>query len=83
MQQAHVHITHWCDPRQTAATLIIWPLDDGATRHAELRGRLSLTIEVGAATVSLKPTADEARALIAALQAALDNPALPTLAEAA
>ena len=79
---AHVDVSHWCDPSQRAATLIIWPLDDGGARHAELRGRLTLAIDTGAASVSLKPTAAEARALIAALQHALDNPAR-VLAEAA
>lgn len=79
MQQAYVPISHWLDPSQTAATIIIWPLDSSAERHAELRGRLTLAIDCGAASVSLKPTAEEARALIAALQHALDNPAEPEI----
>lgn len=83
MKQTSVRISHWLEPSETAANLTIWPLDDGATLYAELRGRLALTIYVGAATVHLKPTADEARALIAALQDALDHPAPQTLAEAA
>lgn len=83
MQQTYVRVSHWLEPSETAAELIIWPLDAGAPRHEELRGRLALTIEIGAATVHLEPTAAEARALIAALQDALDHPAPQTLAEAA
>lgn len=81
--QTYVTVSHWLRPYETAAELIVWPLDDGATRHEELRGRLALTIEIGAATVHLMPTAAEARALIAVLQDALDHPAPQTLAEAA
>ena len=83
MQQTYAHISHWCKPEQEAAKLIIWPLGDSAERHPELRDRLSITLEVGVANVHLKPTAAEARALIAALQDALDHPAPQTLAEAA
>lgn len=82
MKQTEVQISNWCAPNKRAATVAIWPLDDGALRHAELRGRLSISIETGCATLQLRPTADEARALIAALQSALANPA-PALAEAA
>jgi hypothetical protein len=69
-QQRNLTFTNWTNGKPVA-DITVWPLSEGASRHAELHGRLTVSIYTGVCNVSLKPTADEARALIAALQWAL------------
>lgn len=70
-QQRTAQVSHWLYPTERAAEITVWPLSDGATLHEELMGRLSVSIDCGVASVSLRPTAAEARAIIEALQWAL------------
>lgn len=67
-----VHISHWCNPSEDAATIRVRQLGDNSIEHPQLADRITLCIDVGyATTVHLRPTAAEARDLIAALQWAL------------
>lgn len=70
-------VSHWLHPNEIAADITVWPLSSGTTRHAELRGRVILSINCGPACVHLRPTADEVRAIIEALQWALTADEVP------
>ena len=72
----NVTITHWIN-NKPIAELTVWPVGDGKDRHAELDGRMTVSIYTGTCNVSLKPTADEARKLIDALQWALESEKVP------
>lgn len=67
-----VTFSHWTEPTQTSAEITTFALDTGADRHRMLSGRMCLAISAGVATVHLRPTAAEARALIAAIEWALE-----------
>lgn len=69
--QRYVSISNWVGPKETAATLAIWPVSDGANRHPELEGRVSITIDSGCASMSIRPTRAEVMSLIETLQWAL------------
>ena len=64
-------------PSEPAAEVTAFPLSTGADRHPELQNRLSLSIDCGAATVHLRPTAAEARALIEMLEWAIHASEVP------
>lgn len=79
--QRSVSISSWTAPAEQAADFTVWPAHDrsgaGWKAEAGLNGRLSLAIFIGVASVSLRPTVDEARALIEALEWALANSEVP------
>ena len=80
-QQRSINVSHWlggpADFGNDGTDITVWPLGEGANRHAELADRLSIAMHTGNASLSLKPTAAEARALIAALQWALEPEEVP------
>ena len=68
----NVSVSHWIDGTPITE-LTIWPLGEGASRHAKLADRLTVALYTGASNVSLKPTSAEARKLIEALEWALQG----------
>lgn len=73
--QHSVAISQWTRPGEQAADITVWPAHerDDPQVSRDMRGRLSIAIYSGASCTSLRPTAAEARALIDALQWALDQ----------
>jgi hypothetical protein len=72
VSQRTCRVSHWPEPDQTACEITVWPVYDAAsTTYPELIGRASIALNIGAASVSLRPTADEAREIIRALEWAL------------
>jgi hypothetical protein len=69
--QRHVTVSKWLAPKEPAATLAIWPVSDGADLHAELEGRVSISIDSGCASMSIRPTRAEVMCLIETLHWAL------------
>jgi hypothetical protein len=74
--QRSVNITHWISG-ENVASVTVWPFGEGRDRHPELAERMTVALYTGACNVSLKPTAAEARALIEALQWALQAAEVP------
>jgi ribonuclease HI len=77
-EQRAACITHWLEPERTAATVSVWRTGYGGDRYCALRDRATISVDLGAATVHLRPTAAELRALIAALEWALEPEAVAT-----
>lgn len=70
--QRTCRVSNWTAPNETACEIIVWPVHGAAsTTYPELIGRASIALNIGAASVSLRPTADEAREIIRALEWAL------------
>lgn len=66
----NITVTGWVDG-SPIAELTVWPIGENKERNPELEGRLCVAIYSGAANLHLRPTADEARRIIAALEWAL------------
>lgn len=80
LPQRSTSISQWTSPSERAADITVWPAHSrGQDSEIDrlMRGRLSLAIDCGAATVSLRPTAAEARALIEVLEWALSAEQVP------
>lgn len=69
--QRYVTVCNWVSPTQKVAQFVIWPVSDGADRHPELQGRVSIAIDSGCASMSIRPTRAEVMSLIETLQWAL------------
>jgi hypothetical protein len=69
--QRHVTVSNWLYPSKIAATFAIWPVSDSADLHPELKGRVSITIDSGCASMSIRPTRAEVMSLIETLRWAL------------
>lgn len=80
MQSTTISFSHWCAPNwRPRAEINVSPIGAGSDQHRELRERIRFCVYSGAASLQFNPTRDEARALIAALEWALQ----PVEAEAA
>ena len=69
--QRYVTVSRWIAPEQTDATFAIWPVSDGSDLHPELEGRVSISIDAGCVSMSIRPTRAEVMRLIETLQWAL------------
>ena len=68
----YAYVSNWVAPKQTAASFVIWPIGVGSDRHPDLAERASISIDCGAASVSIRPTVAELRTLIETLQWAIE-----------
>ena len=67
-----VAVSNWLSPDDTDCKVTAWKVSEGAERHPELAGRMSLDLDFGPASVHLRPTRAEAFQLITMLEWALD-----------
>jgi hypothetical protein len=67
------------EPAEHAANITVWPAPEhnAVAAGRDMRGRLSIVTWAGAATISLFPSVEEARALIAALEWAIQASEVP------
>lgn len=72
MASKAVTVSKWLRPQEDAADITVWPVGHNSVNHPDLAGRVCIAAYIGAATLSLHPTVAEARALIAALEWALE-----------
>jgi hypothetical protein len=79
LPQRSVSIWSWTDTFTRAAEVTAWAASkrDDPDVSPDLRGRMSLAVYVGAATVHLRPTIAEATALIEALEWAVAHSEVP------
>lgn len=82
MDSKWISFSHWCTPSETRAEINVSPIGTNGGQYHELRKRIRFCVYSGAAHIQFNPTRDEARALIEALEWAL-QPAEQTAAEAA
>lgn len=77
--QRSTSISNWTNPSEQAAEFTVWPAHarNDIEIDRNMRGRLSISIYSGAARLSVRPTAAEARALIDALEWALSVAEVP------
>ena len=72
----HVSLSLWTTG-DLDTEVSVWPLGDGARGYPELANRITVALYTGSCNVTLRPTAGEARDLIAALQWALETAEVP------
>ena len=70
--QRYTRVSNWVAPEQTSASFVIWPIGAGSDPHPDLAERASISIDCGAASVSIRPTVAELRILIETLQWAIE-----------
>ena len=67
--QRKCSVSKWLRPDEEDASITVFAEDDeSSARHPELIGRTTLAIQCGPASVWLRPTRDEMRAIIRALE---------------
>lgn len=72
MDSKSIGFSHWCSPETLRVEIRVTPIGEhGSISDQRLSERATITIESGAARLLFCPTRAEARALIAALEWAL------------
>lgn len=71
MDSQTISFSHWCSPSETHAEINVSRIGAGGDQYRALRKRIRFCVYSGAARLQFNPTRDEARALIAALEWAL------------